>query len=58
MMGRDGVPLAAFFVEADPPPLALREVVVAGHADDGADAGEAVDQDADQGANRAGRRLT
>jgi hypothetical protein len=35
MMRRDGVPLAAFFVEADPPALALGEIILAGHADDG-----------------------
>jgi hypothetical protein len=50
MVGRDGVPFAAFFVEADPPALPLGEVVLAGHADDGADPGEAVNHDTDEGA--------
>jgi hypothetical protein len=38
MVRRHLVPLAAFLVQADPPALALRVIVVDAHADDGADA--------------------
>jgi molybdate-binding protein len=40
--------LAAFFVEPDPPALALGVVVLDAHGDDGADAGEGVGHDADE----------
>jgi len=42
------VALAAFFVEAHPPALALRVIIRDRHADDGADPGEGVGHDADQ----------
>ena len=42
--------LAAFLVQPQPPALAIREIVVDLHRDDGTDAGKAVDHDADQGA--------
>jgi hypothetical protein len=41
-MRRHLMPLAAFFVEADPPALAVGEVVLDPHGDDGADAGLAI----------------
>jgi hypothetical protein len=44
------VALAAFLVEADPPALAVGEIIVDPHRHDGADAGEGVGHDADQGA--------
>jgi hypothetical protein len=44
------VALATLLVEAKPPAFALRVVVFDAHADDGADAGEAVDHHADEGA--------
>ena len=40
--------LAAFFVQPDPPALALRVIVLDAHGDDGADAGEGEGHDADQ----------
>src|SRR3989339_1431131 len=42
------VELSALLVEAEPESLALLEVVVHVHADDGTHAGEAVDHDADE----------
>ena len=48
-MGGDFVEFAAFLVQADPPALAVRVVVLDLHAEDGRDAGEAVDHDRDQG---------
>jgi hypothetical protein len=50
VMGRHLVALAAFLVESDPPALAVGEVVLDPHRDDGADAGEGVGHHADQGA--------
>ena len=41
VMRRHLVALAAFFVEAHPPALALGEIILDAHADGGADAGEA-----------------
>jgi hypothetical protein len=49
MMGRHFVALAAFLVEPHPPALAVGEVLDP-HRHDGADAGEGVGHDADQGA--------
>ena len=50
VVGRHFVALAAFFVEADPPALAIGEVVLDLHGDDGTDAGERVGHHPDQGA--------
>jgi hypothetical protein len=49
-MGRHLVALATFLVEADPPALAVGEVVLDPHRHHGADAGEGVGHDPDQGA--------
>jgi hypothetical protein len=40
--------LAAFLMQAQPPALAARKVILDLHRDDGADAGEALDYNADQ----------
>ena len=48
VVGGHLVELAAFLVEANPPAFAVLVVVLDLHADDGADAGEAVDHDADE----------
>jgi hypothetical protein len=50
VMRRHFVALAAFLVEADPPAFAVGEIILDPHGDDGADAGEGVGHDADQGA--------
>jgi hypothetical protein len=48
MMRRHFVALAAFLVQADPPALAHRVVVLDAHGDDGADASEGEGHDADE----------
>jgi hypothetical protein len=47
---RHFVALAAFFVEADPPALSVGDVILDPHGDDGADTGERIGHDPDQGA--------
>jgi hypothetical protein len=47
---RHFVALAAFLVEADPPALAVGEIILDPHRHHGADAGEGVGHHADQGA--------
>jgi hypothetical protein len=47
-MRRHLMPLVAFLVQPDPPALALGEVVLDAHGDDGADAGEGEGNHADQ----------
>ena len=49
VVGGHLVELAALLVEAEPPPLAVGVVVLDLHAEDGGDAGEAEDHDADEG---------
>ena len=41
--------LAAFFVQPDPPAPTLQVIIFDAHADDGADAGEGVDHQAEEG---------
>ena len=48
MVGRDVVPLAALFVEPEPPPALLPEVVLPPHADDRAHPREAVEHHRDE----------
>ena len=50
VVDRHGVVLAAFFLEPQPPALALLVVVLHAHADDGRDTRKAVDHHAQQGA--------
>jgi hypothetical protein len=49
VVGRHLMALAAFFVETDPPALAVGEIVLALHGD-GADAGEGIRHDRNEGA--------
>jgi hypothetical protein len=49
-MRRHLVAFAAFLVEPHPPALARGIVIVDAHGDDGADAGEGISHDADEGA--------
>ena len=49
MVGGDLVELAALFVEAQPPALALPVVVLDVHANHGADAGKGVDHGGEEG---------
>jgi hypothetical protein len=49
-MCRHLVSLAAFLVEPDPPALAVGKIILDPRRHDGADAGEGVGHDADQGA--------
>ena len=48
VMRRHFVAFAAFFVQADPPALALWVIVLNAHGDDGTDAGEGEGHHADQ----------
>jgi hypothetical protein len=50
VVSRHFMALAAFLVQADPPALAVGEVVLDPHRHHRADAGEGVGHDADQGA--------
>ena len=50
VVDRHGVVLAAFFLEPQPPALALLVVILDAHADDGRDAHKAVDHHGQQGA--------
>ena len=50
VVDRQGVVLAAFFLEPQPPALALLVVILDAHADDGRDARKAVDHHGQQGA--------
>ena len=50
VVDRHGVVFAAFFLEPQPPALALLVVVLHAHADDGRDARKAVDHHGQQGA--------
>ena len=56
MMSWDGVFFSAFLMQPYPPAFALLVIILDVHAKDGADAGETVDHDPDQGAVAEGRQ--
>ena len=49
VVGGHLVPLAALLVQAEPGPAAFQVIILDPHAEGGADAGEGIDHDADQG---------